>query len=170
MNDPDLIADLEDVYAEVFNDILEDADDSNDAELMESMDAHGELGVAEFTGMSVEQLRKQLMVDLPGMQNSFPFFNEWVSDLGKLPSEIEGFENISGDDVEAAENHPDKLRALQPQWHQLVGLSAIIKRFYSGSNVLLADGVGVGKTMECFMAMAFLRHQRIMQSKNLIVL
>ena len=58
------------------------------------------------------------------------------------------------------------MRPLQPRWHQWVGLAAMVERFFSGSNVLLADGVGVGKTMQAFMVMAYMRYLRVLSEGN----
>ena len=33
----------------------------------------------------------------------------------------------------------------------------ILDRWFKGDNVVLADGVGVGKTMQCFMVMAWMQ-------------
>ena len=58
------------------------------------------------------------------------------------------------------------LVALKPMWHQLVGVAAMVRRFFDGKNVILADGVGVGKTMECFMVMCYLRYLHGLKEKE----
>ena len=38
--------------------------------------------------------------------------------------------------------------ALQPCWHQLIGILRMLQRAFDGNPVLLMDGVGIGKTFQ----------------------
>lgn len=110
---------------------------------------------------STEELQALL-----GIQNgTFPFFNSVIHDLGMWPDEIEDFEskNKIEDETELLKHG---LRNLRPRWHQYVGLAACVKRFFDRKNVILADGVGVGKTMQCLMIMAYLRHLRVVYKQR----
>lgn len=163
MSDPSIIAQLEDDYAETFSELLE-APEEPEQDLMGEMDDEtGQTGVDEFCKLSTDELRSMLGLN-KGHEDSpvFPFFNAWVSDVGKLPEDIPGFEAINWKDKTSAEASAYKLRELRPQWHQYVGLAAIVKQLRRGNNVLLADGVGVGKTMECLMTVAYMRYLRLL--------
>lgn len=166
---PEEIFELEDEYAETFHGENDDASEEVigdiSAEEAEWADAQGDLGVSEFTNKSIDDIKK--MLSLP--EGDFPFFNRIISDLGALPSQIPGFEELNsneGPEKEKAEALEAKnLRILSPRWHQYVGLAASVKRFFQGLNVILADGVGVGKTMQSFMMMAYLRHLVVTKAK-----
>lgn len=167
LNDPEIVAQLEDDYADVFLELEAEEEEGQDEVLAGAFDDMGDLGVQEFCSKDTAQLRTLLGVEGRTKGESFPFFNAWVSDIGRLPETIKGIEELDVTNEKAGAEHEAKLRPLRPQWHQYVGVCSIIRLFQSGKNVLLADGVGLGKTMETFMVCATLRHIRLMLSRNI---
>ena len=151
--------------------------DDGDEELMKMLDKDSDLGVGDYQHKSMAELGEMLGIDAI-QRTAFPYFSTIVSDLSKDPGDLEGDRqqysdlmslrpDVSDMDEEEAEEAFAKwdevlaknfYRRIWPRWHQLVGLTAMLARFYTHKNVLLADGVGVGKTMQAFMAMAYLRY------------
>lgn len=145
------------------------------------LDDSADLGVSEFKNLSTESLLANLGIS-PSRRTPFPFLSMIVNDLGSSYDDSESLNtykellkqapDASLDNEQYEEKRKEwdaKLRAegfsfIWPRWHQLVGLSAIVKRFFEGKNVLLADGVGVGKTLQAFMTMAYLR---FLKTKNM---
>ncbi|KAH8114058.1 P-loop containing nucleoside triphosphate hydrolase protein [Phellopilus nigrolimitatus] len=109
------------------------------------------------------------MLSLPSKSKAsgpvFPFFNPYISDLGLLPRDIPGYYSFTLEDEDRALKE-EMLRPLEPRWHQYVGLAAMAKHFFNGENVVLADGVGVGKTLQCFMVMSYLRHMKVTEAQR----
>lgn len=168
MTDPELIARMEDQYAETFNDLEEEVDDESDKLAVSLFEQGGDLGVVAYQNWTLLQLFKVLGLKPDDETDNppFPFFNSWVSDLGRLPTEMPGFYDIGPKDDNNPLVNEWKLRELRPLWHQYVGLTAMVKQFLNGRNVLLADGVGVGKTMQVFMTCAYMRYLRLRSDKE----
>lgn len=124
--------------------------DSGIKGVMDIFDSKGDLGVGQFANLSVETLKRLL-----GIKNDqpFPFLVETLSDLGVA----------TGDKEKSSEEF---VQPFEPRWHQFVGVCAIVQRMYKGENVLLADGVGVGKTLQALMLIAYLRYLRIKVSHD----
>lgn len=162
---------------ETFREIKDgELDEDMDPLGMQAFDAEGDIGVEEWKEMSMIRVGVELGLDASG-RVAFPNFHSVMSDIGMRPAEIKEFLKIrlpeppatqSDDDVRDYEErlaqfdaemqrHPAALRRFWPHWHQLVGLAAIVKRFFEGSNVLLADGVGIGKTITAFMVASYMR-------------
>lgn len=158
----ELIEELEREYELAFFPVatMEDLEMEAEGEV-DWLDKQGDLGVGEFRERTTEDIKS--LLGLP--EGPFPFFNKIIHDLGTWPEDIKGFKELNEvQDKETLEEH--RLRVLQPRWHQYVGLAACVKRFFDGKNVILADGVGVGKTLQCFMMMGYLRHLRITLDKQ----
>lgn len=120
----------------------------------------GDHGVGEFKALNVAQIRN--LLGLPS--NRMPFFNHVIHDLGTWPEDIIGFEEVKNLEDEKKLKEV-RLHHLEPKWHQYVGLAACVKRFFNNENIILADGVGVGKTMQCMMIMAYLCHLKVTKAK-----
>lgn len=163
LNSPAVIEQVEASYNSYFRS-LEDLEDPEE-DLMQWMDGDGDLGVAEMKGLSRDELMAQL--GLPVSPDwTFPFFNSFISDLGSLPDEVNDFDSYKAPDDEQKALAERNLRRLEPRWHQIVGIAAIVRRVFEGRNVILADGVGVGKTLVCMGLMAYLRHLKIVDPKG----
>lgn len=164
LTDERLISQLEEDYLTTFTNSLSVAD--IDAELeLESLwvDADGDVGVDEFKTKDETELRILLRLPPTGR---FPYMNRWRHELGLLPDEIWDFQSFdSNDELTEAEAKTKRLVPLNPHWHQFVGVAAAVKRIFNGNNILLADGVGVGKTCEAFMLMSLLRYYRGNQAR-----
>ncbi|KAL5476548.1 hypothetical protein ACEPAI_3228 [Sanghuangporus weigelae] len=157
------IEEMERVYAETFKE-EEDIPALEQPVDVEWFEKGGDIGVAEFREKSLREIRELLGLAELDEGAPFPFLNKIIHDSGLRPDEIDRFDEWN--EVKDADKLAKNLmRPFRPRWHQYVGLAAAIKRFFEGKNVLLADGVGVGKTLECFMMMCFLRHLRIAQAK-----
>ena len=177
---------LMDTLEEQYNITLGDRDSFDDPVdgLMDLIDDGNDLGVGAWKDMNMDELGDLLSIDA-STHVVFPFFNVALHDYGTDPSKIDGFAKIKlpalpkrelGDeDVARHQEELEELdedlgskhmRRLWPRWHQLVGLVAILARFFDGKNVLLADGVGVGKTMQAFMTIAYLRFLRRKSSES----
>ncbi|KAL5476645.1 hypothetical protein ACEPAI_2831 [Sanghuangporus weigelae] len=158
------IEEMERVYAETFKE-EEDLPALEQPVDVEWFEKGGDIGVAEFREKTLREIREFLGLAELDEDAPFPFLNKIIHDSGLRPDEITRFDewNEVKDAHELAKN---LMRPFRPRWHQYVGLAAAVKRFFEGKNALLADGVGVGKTLECFMMMCFLRHLRIAQAKN----
>lgn len=163
------ISELEQAYAEKF--LTVEGEGDGNYELMEWMDDSGDLGVGEWKTKSDDEMLellglKQLWEGENDMEITvtwqFPFMNGWLATDGTLPSGIQDLRTLHDEDADKVKSRSDRppLIPLKPMWHQYVGLAAMVKRFYHGKNVILADGVGVGKTMECFMVICYLRFLR----------
>ena len=168
------IGEIEETYMTALQDGMDTLDDETD--LMNILDAGGDLGVGDYKDLSMEDLGNMLAVDTTGYK-PFPSFESIVSDLGKDPGDLESnrltyvdlmkrqpnVDKLDKSELKAAFDEWDKLlaensyRRIWPRWHQMVGLVAMVRRFFDRKNVLLADGVGVGKTMQAITAMAYLR-------------
>ena len=158
------IEEMERVYAETFKE-EEDLPPLEQPVDVEWFEKGGDIGVAEFREKALREMKELLGLVELDEDAPFPFLNKIMHDSGLRPDEINHFDewNEVKDAHELAKN---LMRPFRPRWHQYVGLAAAVKRFIEGKNVLLADGVGVGKTLECFMMMCYLRHLRIAQAKN----
>jgi hypothetical protein len=51
---------------------------------------------------------------------------------------------------------PGNTAPLKPEWHQLVGIAALLQRIFTDYSVLLMDEVGLGKTLQSYGVMALL--------------
>ena len=125
----------------------------------------GDLGVEEFKDLDEKQL-KQLLGIPP--ENRFPYLNRWRSVSGELPNNIRDFETYESDpdlSPELARNEYGLL-PVEPHWHQYVGVAAAIQRLFRNRNILFADGVGVGKTLQALMVMCMLRYYRSSAQKQ----
>lgn len=149
-----------------------------DPEGMNPFDRMGDIGVSEFERKDPAELSRMLGfgVDCSGY-SPFPYFNGVRSELGLIPSKVPDFENLNKfperlppnptfQDVGLCKTRFDEYDAMLekhqmqrfvPRWHQFVGLAAILRRLFNGDNVLLADGVGVGKTLQVYMLIAYMR-------------
>ena len=188
LKDSTFISTLEERYQEQLGDdvfSLEDdaREDQPDPQAMAIMDQFGDIGVDEFRTKSLNELSDEFGYDCTG-RRPWCFFVRLRSEMGLLPSQIANFNNISApapplDDSEEEkkkfedalqeyekECEENKLLKFQPHWHQFVGVAAIVKRFFEGSNVLLADGVGVGKTLQVYMTIAYLRQLHYWKKEN----
>ena len=175
---------LEEEVTLAIEDEMDALEDGND-DLMRVIDAQGDLGVGKLADKPLKELGRLLGIDTTGYK-PFPFFETIVSDLGKDPGDdtidratyldllkrMPNADELSDDEAaEEFKKWDEELarhmyRRIWPRWHQVVGLVAMVERFFSHRNVLLADGVGVGKTMQAFMAMAFLRYSLRKQRKG----
>lgn len=139
-------------------------DEPVDTNLMDVFDRAGEIGVAEFVKRPLGDLLGILGLD---RKAPFPFFNRYMHEQGALPKDIENFQKYEDSDYseESIQKAYEEamLRPLKPYWHQYVALAAMAKMVFHGRNVLLADGVGVGKTLECLMLVAYLRHMILVE-------
>lgn len=117
------------------------------------LDKAGDLGVAEFHNLTVDQIKSWLALTT----KDFPFLNKIYSEHGDWPVQIKNFYKLNDEPVEE-ELRRRHLAYLEPAWHQYVGLAACVMRFFRGLNGMMADGVGVGKTLQCFLIMNYLRH------------
>ena len=171
IKDPEAISILEEEYRATFNSGAM-VDESGDASFDRFLDGFGDLGVAQYARMKYEDLYKRLGLEAFYTDETeklkvptFPFLNLFVSRIGELPEDIEGFTEITANTPPEA---LDKLylSELRVRWHQLVGACAVVDRCVDGLNVLLADAVGLGKTLICYLAMSYLRHIRLMRGKN----
>lgn len=145
-------------YTSHFEEDYEEVLADGNSELMRMFDNGEDLGVGAYKETPTVQLQKEL-----GMSNQpdspFPFFNpfykagavKYVPHIGD--KEFSSLKHP--EDIERAESM-DYLPFL-PRWHQYCGLVAMIARFIENKNVLLADGVGVGKTLQGLMLFAWLR-------------
>ena len=165
LNDPEIVAQLEDDYTDVFMQYEAESDDDRDRSLDGLLDMHGDLGATVFFNKDIAELRTLLGMNSPEV---FPFLNSWISDAGVLPADIDGMDKLDVTKKRIGANHWARLRVLRPLWHQYAGLCTMIRLFLSGKNVLLADDVGLGKKMETFMVCATLRHMRLMESRNIL--
>lgn len=173
MKDADSIAALEEEYRSVFQ--LEDlTDDPRDESFDRFLDAFGDLGVAQYAHMKPKEIYDRL--GIPSFYTpdstpltrapSFPFLNKIISTIGQIGEDIPDFTKLNSyqDGIPLPESRSTELNEIRVRWHQLVGVSAIVDRCVEGHNVLLADSVGLGKTLICFMTMAYLRFCRYDQS------
>ena len=166
-HDPDTIQDLEKRYSEAF-DAERFVVDESSPDMMRFMDAEEDLGIKMYENRTYESMCRHLGIPYENVGESirckFPFLNRYLSFGGLVPDDKDAkvvYEQLTEENYEEL-----GWSVLQPRWHQLVAVAAMMDRFGDGKNVLLADGVGVGKTLECCMMMAYLRHLRIMQSQR----
>ena len=162
LKDEDALQKLEDAYLSTFGDgqtLLEFTQEEIE-EPQNWIDQSGDLGVEEFKKLNEKELRCALGIPL-GDQD-FPYLNRWRHVDGLLPSQISNFSKLNEDRTltlqQALVKH--QLLPIKPFWHQLVGAAAAIKRMFNEANVLYADGVGVGKTMQAFLLMCLLRYYK----------
>ena len=162
LNDPEHILLLEKAYIDLFSpddqtlgDVLE-----GDGITQDWLDELGDHGVTEFKSYREPDILRLLGLPPDGPPYFFPFCNRVIHDQGDILSLTEaGRELLKVQDEAVLKQH--KAGLLTPRWHQLVGLAACVKRFFRQLNVILADGVGVGKTMQYLMIMAYLRHLNV---------
>ena len=167
MHDVDTVRELEKAYLETFdrvdttsNDILEELEERHSGWIEEG----GDIGVEEFWDSSVDELR--FLLGISPNDTRFPYFNRLYH--GTIPpSQFKNFERLDADLTLVDDEKLDKLQLqrLEPDWHQYVGVAAAFRRMFRGLNVLLADRVGVGKTMQAFMIMSLLRLYRAQSSE-----
>lgn len=164
-HDPDTIQDLEKKYTEAFEAERFTVDESN-PDMMGFLDATEDLGVMGYRDTPYEGMCRLLGIQFDsGSQTcEYPFLNKYLSEGGIVPDDKEAKAVYGQLTPETCRDMGWSL--LQPRWHQLVAVAAMMERFKAGRNVILADGVGVGKTLECCMTMAYLRHLRITQTPN----
>ena len=151
------------------------------------LDTDGDLGVGDFQYLQTAAICQLLAIPTTTVKKKiededggtrfeevpdihFPFFHLYESEFGtppdpdKVPDHKRWVSYTAEQEEQAREE--DHLLPLRPRWHQYVGLAACVKAFLLGKNVLLADGIGVGKTMECMMIMAYLRHLAGSQARD----
>ena len=153
---------LEDAYLSTFGDgqtLLEFTQEEIE-EPQNWIDQSGDLGVEEFKKLNEKEL--QCALGIPLGDQDFSYLNRWRHVDGLLPSQISNFSKLNEDRTltlqQALVKH--QLLPIKPFWHQLVGAAAAIKRMFNEANVLYADGVGVGKTMQAFLLMCLLRYYK----------
>jgi SNF2 family DNA or RNA helicase len=164
LNHPEMIARLEYEYNISFSVEMTLIQDLQSMGSQEWLDADGDLGVSDFKDKSIDELRRLLGLQSERDQPAFPMFNEFVADAG-----LERDPHLNDDVLRTKTD--EELREFsmirtRPRWHQYVGLVAMVKRFFDGQNVILADDVGVGKTLQCMMVMAYLRHLKVMKAEK----
>ena len=129
-----------------------------DIELQKIFDEDSDLGVGAYTATPPEALRKDLGI----IGHAFPYFNTFFYNgaYKKIPNEEEDewkkfktWKYPDDKDEAAAEG----FILLEPRWHQLVGIHAIFNRWSQDENAIIADEVGLGKTMQCLAVMGCLR-------------
>ena len=157
LNNPESIARIEDTYRELYQNLEELEDPTTN--MTEWLDEEGDIGVGEYRDVNTEGLRAELgLEDKDKGDWSFPYFVDYRADNGRLAAEVPELEKFghSKEDEEAAQKVG--LTRLSLFWHQYVGVAAILKRVFEKKNVILADGVGVGKTLQCLAVMMELRY------------
>lgn len=171
ITDPEVLRQLEEDYMSNFVDNVDDLEETGD-QGMSLFDAEGDIGVSDFKSLTIPDICRLLAIPRVKMANPppsdsvppefwyhFPFFNLFESQLGELPESIPNFSHLTLDQREEALR--EQLLDLRPRWHQYVAVLAAVKCFLRGQNVILGDGVGVGKTIECLMMMCYVRHLRL---------
>ncbi|KAL5485573.1 hypothetical protein ACEPAI_6614 [Sanghuangporus weigelae] len=151
---------VEDEYLNLFGDTTTMAEFAAELDTpVNWVDDDGDLGVEEFKSLDEEQLKALLGIPAG---SRFPFLNRWRSVSGDLPADIRDFDDLERDADLTSERAQEEYNLLpvEPHWHQYVGVAAAARRFFSNRNVLFADGVGVGKTLQALMIMCLLRYYR----------
>jgi len=161
LNDPEVIRRLELEFYSTFKELSLDMDtiENRDNEGgLNWLDEDGDVGVTEWKDKTVDDIRAQLGLPSEEDMPDFPFLNRHYSPVGKdLVNDASDFPGYDPKNTTDEEAESMGLLRLKPHWHQWVGLAAMVSRGFEGKNVILADGVGVGKTLQCFMLIAYLR-------------
>lgn len=129
--------------------------------------ADADLGVECEYSMSSTDLAHNL-----GFPNGTPvLFNQFRHRGGLTPWDPEHAPLFADPN---AQRNPD-LSRFNPHWHQLAGVHAIIRRVFSSkqdcdescTGMLVADDVGLGKTCQAILVIAFLADAVYRQEENL---
>lgn len=159
LNDPATIEKLEDEYREAFINTTEEEfmvnELASEPKDQDDLDLHDHLGMRGFEKMPTSEYLRLLHLP-PG---PFPFTCPWLGPGGKPATLFDDYDP-SLPDEELLEKGFTKL---YPHWHQLGSTVAIMDRMVKKENVILADGTGVGKTFECLLLFAYLRHLCVLQ-------
>lgn len=121
------------------------------------LDVDEHLGMRGYQNKTTAEYLKLLR--LPS--GPFPFTCPWLGPGGK-PAMMFPEYDVNKSDEELIKMGFTKI---YPHWHQLGSTVAIIDRMVKKENVILADGTGVGKTFECLLLIAYLRHLVVLQEK-----
>lgn len=172
LNDPNTIAKLEEEYVSAFNEIelaeagLIAADDEGVHCKQLWLDDR-DLGVEDFRDCSIDAMKRDLGVhSLPSDtdEKPRPCLPFMASHVG---AKNESLRSIFGKDLPSKDQLDRKgCVPMNPFWHQYVGLCAMVKRAFQGENVILADGVGVGKTLTCMMLLSWSRYHACQSEKG----
>ena len=100
-----------------------------------------EADLAVYKTMSLQQLLDEI-VGKPGVRK-IPGMNEWEDRTGAFTPWDENPEAKSF----FASPSPHKKR-IQLSWHQAVGVHKLLRHMLKNEGILLADAVGVGKTLQ----------------------
>ncbi|KLO06282.1 hypothetical protein SCHPADRAFT_946225 [Schizopora paradoxa] len=159
LNDPMMIERFEADYREAFENTPDEDFVANELTTVSSdqdvLDFEEHLGMRGYQKKSSSEYRQLLHLP-PG---PFPFTCPWLGPGGK-PAMMFPEYNPSLEDEELLRKGFTKI---YPHWHQLGSTVAIIDRMVKKENVILADGTGVGKTFECLLLIAYLRHLVVLQ-------
>lgn len=166
LNDPKLIEQLEADYREAFDNDEEDETvgaiegQTKDQGFLDGAD----LGCDGYLDKNIPWLRQNLGFSSvrKQLEAAWPFFARHLAPDGSPAHLHKDYDpKLTNAELEARGFIP-----VEPHWHQYVGTSAMAERGFDGKNVILADGTGVGKTLQCIMMTAYLRHLAVMQAEN----
>lgn len=169
LNDPEEIAKLEEEMFETFHpEQLADAGllalDDDDGDRPQRFLDICDLGVSTFRTSTVPEMCAMLGVPY-AEKTGAPFLPFMASFLGPKGEPLEAVfpDGKPLDDATLLINGCQRVKAM---WHQWVGLCALVERGFKGNNAILADGVGVGKTLTCLMLISWARHYALALKKG----
>lgn len=150
-------------FALTFEDSAPLVDGLNDANKMDWLGPNNDVGTNHLMDCTLKDL-----FDLGGLPYDekhpmFPFFNDWIAPSPKTLADFPNFKPGVTTDEEALAMG---LRRFNTMWHQACGTLAMMGMGYRSDNIILADSVGVGKTVECLMLIAALRTHRLLQENH----
>ena len=147
----------------------EDAVVDDEAQPLDEQDdwvsKEGDWGVAEFANDNIASMKKRLGIDEKVV--GVPYFNNVWSIHSKLPNEMdaEHWEKVNTPPLKADLLYKNQLEILDAREHQYKGVAAILKNAAFGRNTVLADAVGLGKTIQALMVAAMLRYLKDREKK-----
>ena len=117
-----------------------------------------DIGVPDWMNMTIAELFAQLTLPFAPDHPAIAFLNRFIAEF---PKTLKDFPNVDPDKTTVAEAVKNGLVPLKIFWHQLVAVCAMMKMAFRGENCILADAVGVGKTVEVLLMVAVARIIRL---------
>jgi TATA-binding protein-associated factor len=167
---PEQVAELLELYDQHFGQEMESTDELNTDEPQGVIFGQPTEGADPGVDVEASMSSSQLASNLGFQQNgNMPFLFNTVRHSGGISSWSDEFK-------EAVRSHSGALDPFALQWHQLAGSHAVLRRVFSATpdpahctGMLLADDVGLGKTIQAATVMAVLSELSVQRERGLAI-